>query len=136
MTTDAAIASTKVKILDVPDIFLDDKKDKFLSDTCKIDDRNACSDIQIGSKIYLFSASFLRYFKWGETINDRLKMHDSVIESILDEDDKSGAGGQFLLKKMTDHHQYFIKFGSWTRDSPIIFRLLNKLSCTHNRMGR
>jgi hypothetical protein len=101
---------------------------KFYSTRCitadsKLRDFDSCSEVKITSgnkSIYMISASLLRYFKWGETLAARLEMKESMILKMLDFPD--------LQQKLTRNRQYFIKFGSRTRNSPIIHRLLEKLS--------
>jgi hypothetical protein len=88
---------------------------------------NHCSDLIISNptkgSVYLFSASFMRYFKWANTADERSLSEGSLFEKLM----KSHKKKKDIIEYLLNNRQYFIKFGAWTRDSPLLDILFKRL---------
>ena len=96
------------------------------SDIKNICDADACFDIILSNnadstiaKIHLLSASYNRLGKWSNNLSQRMSWNDTLAGNIIDNAKNEGD----LLRDLTKIDIKQLKFGSWTRDSPIIPKL-------------
>ena len=99
---------------------------KAKSDIKNICDADACFDIILSNnedstiaKIHLLSASYNRLGKWSNNLSQRMSWNDTLAGNIIDNAKNEGD----LLRDLTKIDIKQLKFGSWTRDSPIIPKL-------------
>lgn len=94
---------------------------------------NSCSDLLYSSKmdsIFLISASYNRLSKWSDNLDQRLRWENTIAgDLILDSTSIEEMNQKLLEKDITQ-----LKFGSWTRGSPIIKQIM-RLTSQH-RGGR
>lgn len=101
------------------------KKDAYILKVCKDDNysNNFCYDILCdNNKIKLFSAAYLRLFRW--TIPELNT--DPVINSFLDTYQKK----EDFINKMKSNNIVFIKMSSYTRNSPIVAKIFERITQT------
>ena len=97
------------------------------SDIKNICDADACFDIILSNnedstiaKIHLLSASYNRLGKWSNNLYQRISLNDTLAGNIIDNAKSEGD----LLRALTEIDIKQLKFSAWTRDSPIITKLM------------
>ncbi len=102
----------------------------FTKDLCFTDyDINACENIVITNSknnevIYLMSLSYNRLIKWANTTDDRISFHNTYLEKSLQDIINKKISKEAFIKKLKSLGIYQIKFSHWTRDSPILSKLM------------
>lgn len=100
---------------------------------------NRCSDyayVENGIKrIYFVSASLIRFFKWANTLNERLTLKNTVYDKVLNPPPISPTE---VVEYLKQNNQHFVKLGSWTRVPSYemvmkIFKILEKQSLSGGR---
>jgi len=94
------------------------------SSLCK---NRGCNDIIIKfamkDKIHLISASYNRFIKWSDSMDNRIKSLNSIVTEIIDTSETK----EDLIEKCKLLNIDQIKFGSWSRDKSEIIGKLMKL---------
>ena len=95
-------------------------------------ERDKCNDYAYTEndvrKIYFVSASFIRLFKWADTLDERLTLKNTMYADMLSQENLSA---KEIIQYLRQNNQHFVKLGSWTRvpsyDMVVkIFKLLEK----------
>ena len=99
-------------------------------------DNNAatCNNIALShpngiTDVVLYSLSYNRIIKWGDTMNERITYQNTFIKTQIDKINGAASGAKEALRsKLTDmlvkHRIYQIKFSSWTRGQEIIDHIM------------
>jgi hypothetical protein len=84
---------------------------------------NACSDLVYSSSrdsIRLISASYNRLSKWSDNLDQRIKWENTIAGDLI----MGSTVVDHMNRLLQDKDIVQLKFGSWTRESPIIAKLM------------
>ena len=112
-----------------------DNYNVYASDLCSKEDSfgkkiNSCQNVIANSNandecLYLLSLSHNRIIKWGDSMEERVSFDNTYIDERLNSINNK-IDSEKLISDLIEMGIYQIKFSSWTRNSPIIEKLMSK----------